>query len=169
MQQAQAEMDTIAAGLGKEFPAFDTGWGVRVFSLRDELAGNIRPALLPRRGRRLRAVDRLRERRQPCWLAAPHVTARSRFAARSGPRESGVMRQLLTESLVLGLTGGRSVSWSRSGACDALVAMSPVDLTTLGHIRLQLSGAAVYRGGVAAIVCGLAPAFRGRGRTFRNR
>ena len=36
----------IAASLTKELPDFDTGWGVKILPLREELSGEIRPALL---------------------------------------------------------------------------------------------------------------------------
>src|SRR5262249_38283196 len=45
-EQARAEMRTIAAGLTAEFPQFDTGWTIRVLPLRDELSGDLKPALL---------------------------------------------------------------------------------------------------------------------------
>src|SRR5712691_6818301 len=44
MEQAQTQMSTIAATLAKEWPEFDTGWGVRLLPLRDELAGDLRGA-----------------------------------------------------------------------------------------------------------------------------
>ena len=63
-------------------------------------------AAVPRR-RRLRAADLLRERREP---AADARDRRARASWRSGrrlaPDRSRIMRQLLTESLVLGVIGG---------------------------------------------------------------
>jgi putative ABC transport system permease protein len=164
IQQAQAEMDTIAAGLEKEFPAFDTGWGVRVFSLRDELAGNIRPALLLLAGA-VAFVLLIACANVANLLLARGAARHREIAIRSalGAARTRVMRQLLTESLVLGLTGGLVGLLVAQWSLAALVAMSPVDLTTLGHIRVSypvlLFTAAVSL--LTAIVCGLAPAFEG--------
>ena len=43
--QAQREMSTIAASLEKEYPASNTGFGVRVLPMLDSVAGSIRPTL----------------------------------------------------------------------------------------------------------------------------
>jgi len=45
LQNAQAEMDTIATQIEVQFPE-NKGWGVGVVSLHDELVGNSRPALV---------------------------------------------------------------------------------------------------------------------------
>src|SRR2546429_731110 len=44
--QAQAEMSAIAAQLEHEYPDFDGHWGVNVVPLRDQISGQLRPALL---------------------------------------------------------------------------------------------------------------------------
>ena len=43
--QAQRELSTIAAALEKEYPASNTGFGVRVLPMIDSVAGSIRPTL----------------------------------------------------------------------------------------------------------------------------
>jgi putative ABC transport system permease protein len=164
IQQAQAEMDTIAAGLEQEFPAFDTGWGVRVFSLRDELAGNIRPALLLLAGA-VAFVLLIACANVANLLLARGAARHREIAIRSalGAARIRVMRQLLTESLVLGLTGGLVGLLVAQWSLAALVAMSPIDLTTLGHIRVSYP-VLVFTAAVSlltAIVCGFAPAFEG--------
>ena len=45
-QQAEADLNTIAAQIAEQFPDFNAGWTVRVFALRDQLVGSVRPALL---------------------------------------------------------------------------------------------------------------------------
>jgi putative ABC transport system permease protein len=164
IQQAQAEMDTIAAGLEKEFPEFDTGWGVRVFSLRDELAGNIRPALLVLAGA-VAFVLLIACANVANLLLARGAARHREIAIRSalGAARTRVMRQLLTESLVLGLTGGLVGLLVAQWSLAALVAMSPVDLTSLGHIRLSYPVLA-FTAAVSlltAVICGFAPAFEG--------
>jgi putative ABC transport system permease protein len=46
IEQARAEMLTIAKSLQAELPNFDTGWTNQVVPLRDELAGEVKPALI---------------------------------------------------------------------------------------------------------------------------
>jgi putative ABC transport system permease protein len=45
-RQAEADLNTIAAQIALQHPDFNAGWSVRVFALRDQLVGNVRPALL---------------------------------------------------------------------------------------------------------------------------
>src|SRR5260370_16873317 len=44
--QAHTQMSAIAAQLEHEYPDFDGHWGVTLVSLRDQISGDLRPALL---------------------------------------------------------------------------------------------------------------------------
>jgi putative ABC transport system permease protein len=44
--QAQAEIDTISARLEQSYPQDDKGWGATIVPLREDLVGDVRPALL---------------------------------------------------------------------------------------------------------------------------
>src|SRR5712692_6471874 len=46
MGQVQAELDAIGAQLGKEFPAENNGWAVRMVPLQEMMVGNVKSALL---------------------------------------------------------------------------------------------------------------------------
>src|SRR6266576_1461401 len=46
VKQAQAEMTTISSRLEQQYPADDKGWGAIVVPLREEMVGEVRPALL---------------------------------------------------------------------------------------------------------------------------
>ena len=46
LQQAQAELETISNRLAQQYPKDDKGWGATAISLRDDLVGDVRPALL---------------------------------------------------------------------------------------------------------------------------
>ena len=45
-QEAEADLNTIAAQIAEQYPDFNAGWTVRVFALRDQLVGSVRLALL---------------------------------------------------------------------------------------------------------------------------
>ena len=107
LRQAQADMDVVAAGLGAEFPAFDTGWGVRLVPLAEQVVGDVRPILLVLFG----AVGMV------LLLACVNVANLVLNRGLSREREFGVraalgagrlrlVRQVLTEGLVLAAIGG---------------------------------------------------------------
>ena len=100
--RAQLDMTRVSANLTQMFPAFNTGWTSRVVPLREQLTGDVRPALLVLAARRrLRSADRLRQRRQPPAGARDGAPARARRARRARRRAGAARRQLLAESLVL--------------------------------------------------------------------
>src|SRR5439155_6523235 len=74
-----------------------------------------------------------------------------------------LVRQLLTESLVLGLLGGAAGLVVARWGLDFLLALSPVDLTGLGHIRLSYPVLAFTAtvSILTAVIAGFAPAFEG--------
>ena len=45
LEQAQAEMDTISAGLANQYPATNAGWGATVLSLHERFVGDVKAAL----------------------------------------------------------------------------------------------------------------------------
>ena len=106
-QQAGSRLITLSSALAKEHPKTSTGWGIRVSSLHDDLTGNVRPALLLL----LCAASFL------LLVGCANIASLllSRASARSkeiavrmavGAGTLRIVRQLLTESVVLSLLGG---------------------------------------------------------------
>ncbi len=107
LAQAQAEMDEIARNLAVAYPQADAGHTIKLVSMKEDLVGNVEPLLFVL----LAAVGFL------MLIACANVAnlllarsiARSReFAIRSalGASHARMIRQLLTESVLLSAVGG---------------------------------------------------------------
>jgi putative ABC transport system permease protein len=164
VDEARVQMSTIASNLVAELPQFDTGWSTQVVPLHEELAGELRPALLVLSGA-VAFVLLIACANVANLLLARGAARQREIAIRSalGAPRLRVIRQLLTESLILGVLGGAAgllvAQWSLAG----LLALSPVDLTSLGHVALSYPVLAftAFVSILTAIVCGFAPAFEG--------
>jgi putative ABC transport system permease protein len=138
LASASRELDALSARLVREHPADYARAGFPLVPLREQITGGARPALLAVLG----AVALL------LLIACANVTnlllargaqRRGEFAIRSalGAGRGRVLRQLMTESLLLAAIGGACGVGVAALGVRALVAMSPSHLPRLEAIRVD--------------------------------
>ncbi len=107
VRRARAEMTTIAQRLARQYPGFNAAWTLETVPLDEAISGDLRQPLWLLLGSA--ALLLLIACANVANLALARATERRReFAIRTalGGGKSRLFRQLLTESLALGLLGG---------------------------------------------------------------
>ena len=168
LERAQADMGRVAAELRLQFPDFNTGWTARVVGLREQLTGDVKPALFVLLG--AVAFVLLIACANVANLLLARATARQReLAVRAalGAGRGRLVRQLAAESLVLagaGGLGGLLLAWwmlhfLRVTAADRLPVQRLESVQIDGAVLLFTLGASLLSG----LLFGIAPALSAAG------
>jgi len=159
--QARADLDTVARNLELQYPAQNRGITVRVEPLLDQVVGNVRPALWIF----LAAVSLV------LLVACANVTnlllARSTIRQREmalrsslGASRSRLVRQLLTESVLLGVAAGALGVLLAYGGMPLLAVLTPRNLPRIENVAIdgRVLAYTFVVSVLTGIIFGLAPA-----------
>jgi predicted permease len=163
LEQARADMEAVTRNLGAAFPDVDKGITAKIVPLKQQMVGSVRPILAVL----LAAVGFVLL--IACANVGNLLLARSSGRARElavratlGATRSRVVRQLLTESILLALAGGTMGLLLAAWGTRAALSILPAALPRAEHIGLDLH-VLLFTGAISmlsGIFFGLIPALK---------
>src|SRR5437667_2303943 len=163
VSQAQVQMDTINQRLAQSYNETNSGWGIRVTKLQERLVGDVRLSLLVLLGA-VAFVLLIACANIANLLLARSTARRKEIAVRTalGASRLRIIRQLLTESLLLSFLGGALGLVFSVWLTRLLIAISPPNTPRFDEIRpdARVFIFTITLAVVTGLVFGLAPALQ---------
>jgi predicted permease len=171
LEQASADMDSIARDLATTYPDADKDTGITLVAMKEDTVGEVRKTLLVLMG----AVGFLLL--IACANVASLLLARSATRAREfaircalGAHRVRLIRQLLTESVLLAMVGGTIGLLIAKWSMSIILAQSRDVLPRTSEIRLDVPVLlfTLAASALTGILFGLAPAMKTQGKDLAD-
>jgi putative ABC transport system permease protein len=163
LAQANAELRTIAAALAIKYPETNTKSSAGLLPLRDEMVGDVRTALYVLFGAVACLLLIANANVANLMLARASVRGKEiALRAALGASRGRIVRQLLTESVLLAGLGGLLGLLIAQWGTEALVAAVPQNIPRVGAIHLDgaVLGFTLLLSLATGIIFGLVPAWQ---------